>query len=366
MKLKCEQKKILQAVMLAEKISGRNLTLPVLNCILIQVSKNTVTFRSTNLEIGIELNIPCTVLEEGITAVPGSVLVNTLSLLDPNKEITLTTKNNNLVISSETSNTTIKAFPYDDFPTLPTVNTERSFKVKTESYIQGLKSVWYSASLSTVKPELASIYVYAKGDKCYFVATDSFRLAEKIVIIDSLPEFEPFLIPIRNVSEIIRVLENAQEEVEIRLSTNQIAFVFNNIYITSRLIDGSFPDYKQIIPKESTTEIIALKQDVLHTLKKTILFSDNFNQIYFSLNPSKKNFIIESQNADVGETKDSVSATIEGEELDINFNHRYITDCFQSIIADSVVLCFSGLGKPMTIQGVSDNSFLYLVMPMNK
>jgi len=115
-----------------------------------------------------------------------------------------------------------------------------------------------------------------------------------------------------------------------------------------------------------TLQIPGMKQDFLNILKKTTIFSDTFNQIRFSIKPAKKQFTVSSQNADVGETVDSLPGALKGEALDINFNHRYIADCFQSINADSIALQFSGLGKPMIIKGVGDNSFLYLVMPMNK
>lgn len=365
MKIECSKEDIAAVVGIAEKISGRNLTLPVLNGILLKAKGNILTIRATNLDIGVEIKISCKVIKEGSVVVPGNILSTTLSY-NSNENITLENINDNLFVSTKSSKTTIKSYPKEDFPTLPKVNTNNSFKIKTENLLSGIKAVFYSASNSTIKPELSSIYVYYKEGKMVFVATDSFRLAEKIITVESLSEFEPFLLPIQNIPEIIRVLEQAEKEIEILLSANQIAFVFNKTYLTSRLIDGIFPDYKQIIPKESTTEITVLKEDLLNILKKTTIFSDKFNQIHFSIQTSKKNFTLHSKNSDVGETNDSLLATIEGDDLEINFNHRYITDCFQSIADDSVTLFLNGLSKPLIIKGVSDKSFLYLVMPMNK
>lgn len=366
MKVECTKENLINSITLVEKISGRNLTLPVLNCLLLEASKNKLVIRATNLDLGIELEFPCKVLKEGIIAIPGSILLNTLSHSYESGAVILETVNNNLKVSTSSSKTIIKSYSHEDFPTLPTVDTKKSFTLKTESIILGLRSVWYSASLSTIKPELSSVHVYFKDGKMVFVSTDSFRLAEKTVPLESVLEYDPFLIPIKNVPEIIRVLEQAGNEVEMRLNQNQIAFVFDKTYLTSRLIDGVFPDYKQIIPKSSTTEVVVLKQDLLNTLKKTTVFADKSNQVRFSVNQSKKKFTISSSNADIGETIDSLNAAINGEALDINFNHRYITDCFQSLNTDSVTLFFDGLSKPMIIKGISDNSFLYLVMPMNK
>ena len=123
----------------------------------------------------------------------------------------------------------------------------------------------------------------------------------------------------------------------------------------SRLIDGSFPDYKQIISKEVTTEAVVLRQDFINVLKKTTIFSDSFNQIRFKIEPEKKMFVISSHNNDVGETIDNLNAALTGDSLEISFNHKYIIDCFQSLNADSVSLSFGGLSRPMVIRGVADN-----------
>jgi len=139
-----------------------------------------------------------------------------------------------------------------------------------------------------------------------------------------------------------------------------------NVYLTSRIIDGTFPDYKQIIPKETSSKAVLLKQDLINSLKTSLIFSDNFNQLTLKLSPKNKSFNIESKNSNIGESTHSVEAVLEGEDISINVNHRYFTDCFQSINTDSIALSFSGQAKPIITQGVGDTSFLYLVMPMNQ
>ena len=138
------------------------------------------------------------------------------------------------------------------------------------------------------------------------------------------------------------------------------------MFITSRIIDGVFPDYKQIIPKDYISEVIVLKQDLINTLKKINIFSDKFGQISINIQPKKKIFTIHTKNNTVGETSDSIDAVIKGDALTASFNYRYILDCLNSIQSDSITLLFTGIGKPLIVKGVSDESFLYLVMPMNK
>lgn len=367
MKIECLKDNLTESISIAEKISGRNLTLSVLNNLLLIAKDNKFFIRSTNLDLGIEIEVQCKIEKEGIVAVSGSILHGLISTIYNSNKINLEVVNNNLVVSTPSNNALIKTVPHDDFPTIPSVKSKNPINIKSLDLINGLKSVWYSASISSIKQELSSVYIYHNDEKLIFVSTDSFRLAEKTLIIkDKIDNFEPILIPLSNIAEIIRVLEYVGGSINVNISNNQISFVSDKIYLTSRLINGNFPDYKQIIPKKYTTEVVVLKQDIINTLKNTNVFSDKFNQVSFSINPEEKSFTISSRSEDIGEVTDVVDAAISGEALNINFNHKYISDCFQSINSDSVSLEFAGLSKPMVVRGVGDPSFFYLVMPMNK
>jgi DNA polymerase-3 subunit beta len=175
------------------------------------------------------------------------------------------------------------------------------------------------------------------------------------------------LIPFKNIPDIIRVLENIKDPVSVLLNKNLISFSTSSIYLVSRLIDGVFPDYRQIIPKTFNTEVIILKQDLINTLKVSNIFSDKFNQVHLTIDPKTKIFKVQTKNSDIGENSTSVDASLNGDPIEINFNYKYIADCFQSIDADSLSLQFSGNNKPMVIRPVSgDQSFMYLAMPMNR
>lgn len=367
MKIECLKNNLTENIAIAEKISGKNLTLPVLNNILLIAKNNKLHIRSTNLDLGIEIEIQCKVKKEGAVAVPGSILYGLISTIFNTDKIILEVVSNNLIVSTKSNNALIKTSPHNDFPTLPYIKNDNSIKIKVSDLINGLKSVFYSASISSIKQELSSVYIYHNDGQLIFVSTDSFRLAEKTLIIkNKINNFEPILIPLSNVSEIIRVLEYVGGDIDIKLNNNQISFISDKIYLTSRLINGSFPDYKQIIPQKYTTEVVVLKQDIINTLKNTNVFSGKFNQVNFNINPKEKSFTISSKNENFGETTDVVDSAINGDALNINFNHKYISDCFQSIHSDSVSFEFSGLSKPAIIRGVGDNSFFYLAMPMNK
>ncbi len=365
MKIECPKEKLAHAISKAEKITGKNLTLPVLSCILLEAKNNNLTIRATNLDLGIEIILPVKVEEEGTVAVPGSVFSAFISQLQ-SKNVSLETSEGNLKIATPSNATVIKSMPHDDFPSLPVITDGKSFTMNAKDLIQGLKAVWYSSSTSSMKPELSSVYIYPDGDSVVFVATDSFRLAEKRVQVKKAKDFQHILLPYKNVPEVIRVLEEFPGDVEVKMNKNQISFHADGFYLTSRIVDGVFPDYKQIMPKDFKTEVIILKQDFLSALKLANLFSDAFKQVNMKIDPSAKLFQLKTRNSDLGENVNRLDGALSGDPIEINFNYKYVSDVFQSLEADSVSLNFVALNRPMIMKGVSDSSFTYLVMPMNK
>lgn len=368
MKIECVKEKITRAISQVEKVTGKNLTLQVLGCVLLEADKNNLIVRATNLDLGVELQIPTKVIEPGRVAVSASVLNNLLSNIPGDKSIVFeTTDTNTLKVTSLKTSTIIKTMPHDDFPNIPRVAEEQAVKINSGDFVKGLKSVWYAASVSSVKPELSSVYVAASDDDhLIFAATDSFRLAEKRIRFKKGDLNDHLLIPFKNIPEIIRLLSDVNDEITIFVTKNQISFSHPSLYLTSRVIDGVFPDYKQIIPASAATEATVLKQDLVQAIKVANIFSDKFNQVNVSVAPSKKSFEIKTTNADVGESVNKIDAVLTGEDVTVNFNHKYITDSFQSFEADSLSLSFNSINRPLVIRGVGDKSFLYLVMPMNR
>ncbi len=364
MKIECIKEKLLLGINSAEKVTGKNLTLPILSSILLETKQSALVIRATNLDLGIEIVTPAKIVEEGSVVVPGNLLSGLLSNLQEEK-ITLETIEGGLVVSTKNTSSTIKTLPSEDFPIIPKVDALAvSFEAAAFSY--GLSSVWYSAAVTSMKPELASVYLYTDQGELVFVATDSFRLAEKRISIKKEKEIGSILIPFKNVPEIIRFLESTKGEVDISVDGGQVSFSREGGYLVSRIIEGSFPDYRQIIPKEAKTEAIVLKQDFLGALKLTHVFSDAFNQVSMRIIPGEKLFEMTTKNSSLGENNTTLDAVLKGEDMVLSFNYKYIVDCFQSIKSDSLTLSFHGAGKPMLIQGVNDKSFLYVVMPMNK
>ncbi len=365
MKLECKAEEIKNKVSQVERITGKNLTLPVLNSILLIASGKSLKLRSTNLSLGIEVEIPAKIEKEGLVAISGNVLSGVFSNVFQNENVSLESVDGNLLVKTKKSKIKLKGQPNEDFPTIPRV-VGTDFEINAKKLIDGIKSVYYSSSPSDIKPEISSVFMYTNEDNLVFVSTDSFRLAEKKIKIKGIPEITGILIPFKNVSEILRVFGDSTSEIKVSFNKNQISFSSEDIYLTSRVIDGVFPDYRQIIPKTSTTTATVLKQDLLNSLKISNIFSDKFNQVNLKVSAREKVFELSSANNDVGENKTYLDSAITGENIELGFNYKYFLDCFQSVATDSMTLKFSGASSPIVISPVSDPSFLYLIMPMNR
>lgn len=365
MKVECIKDKLQEAVAKVDRITNKNATLPILSCILFVAKNNTVTVKSTNLDVGVEIIIPVKVVKEGVVALPGNVISSALANIKSNKLI-IEEGNGFAKITSDTAVIQLKTLPPDDFPLIPRIDNSESHTVSVKDFIFGLKSVIFSASTSSIKPELGSVYIYHKDGQLTFVATDSFRLAEKKIPVKTPQPMPQILFPLKNSNEFLRIFDNLDEKITLITSKNQMSASTPSVYFTSRIVDGIFPDYEQIIPKEPTTNVILLKQDLADALKTTTTVVNKYNQVVFDVLTKKQQLIIKTKNSDIGEGEVVVKTKAIGEDITMSFNQKYLSDAIPSIPDDSLVCKFDGSHKPLVIEGISSKNFRYLVMPMNR
>jgi DNA polymerase-3 subunit beta len=281
-------------------------------------------------------------------AITGSIFSNILGNIQSNGSVVITAENDNIRLTSKTSNALIKCVPYEDFPTLPTV-TGTEFMINSEKLIEGFK-----------------VYIYTQENEMIFVATDSFRLAEKRIKLKQPVDMSPILIPLKNISDIVRTFESNEDDMKVTLSDHQVSFTSGGVYVTSRLINGTYPDYRQIVPKEYITSAVVLKSDLIQALRLSNVFSGKFNQITFTIDPEQKTLSLASKNNDVGEQKTVVSGSMKGEKIEVLVNYRYLSEVLGVIGNDSISIECSEATRPIVVKGVGDTNFLYLMMPMNR
>ncbi|KKW19519.1 MAG: polymerase III subunit beta protein, partial [Parcubacteria group bacterium GW2011_GWA2_51_10] len=296
MRLTTTKEKILQAVTVAERITGKKESLPILSCILFDASEHLAA-RATNLEAGIEIIIPADIEERGAVAVPAGILSQTLRALQSEK-LTLKTDGGNLLIESRGTKTLIKAIPHEEFPKLSLTREKKSVVVARELFLGGLQAVSYAASLSMIRPELGSIYVSVKSADIVFAATDSFRLAEKKVKGIGSEDYGEILIPLKHAVELSHILEHIPEEtIELSAAESELKISTGAVRYVSRVIDGSFPNYQEIIPRTFVIEATLLKNDFAEALRKARVFSGSDMHVGLHLYPARKIFSMTAQSA---------------------------------------------------------------------
>lgn len=356
---------LLNAILIAERIIGKKESLPVLSCVLLKTEK-TFSVRSTNLEAGIELEIPGEISEKGVVAVPVNVFAQTLRAITGDK-VQLKLEGGNLLVESRGSKTLIKAIPHGEFPELTSDAKGGGVTLPKSTFLRAIQSVSYAASPSMIRPELGSVLVSIQNGALTTVATDSFRLAEKKIPKITDDDNSEVLIPLKHALEISHILERISDEsVVLVVDDTQLLLQAKGLEYISRIVDASFPNYKEIIPKEFTTEATMLKTDLVEMLRKARVFAGSEQKVGLHVYPKKKVFDATAQSASIGEMSDSIDAALSGEDVDINFNIAYLSDCLPLIESDSITLGFSGNGKPLVIRSSSDLNFTYLVMPLNR
>ena len=372
MKIQILQEKLKQGLNIVERISSKSLTLPILNNILITGEKNFLNLSATDLEIGINWWILSKTEKEGKITIPSRLLSSFVSLL-PNKKIDLSEKDNNLIIECENYKTQIKGLFADEFPIIPKITGGENVSFMASSFCKGLAQIVDVVVLSTTRPEISGVYFNFQKNLLTLAATDSFRLAEKkISFKDSLLKQEYSLIlPQKTIREIINIFSEKTGEIKMFFSPNQVMFEYPmeeakhaQVQIISRLIEGEYPNYQEIIPKKFTTQIILNKAEFLNQIKTASLFSGKINEVKIKTIPEDKKILISSQSADIGQHQSSIIGKIKGQPIEISFNHKFLLDGLSNIQSSEVVFEMNSDSGPGVLKPLGDDSYIYVVMPI--
>jgi len=367
MNIICLQENLKKALNITDRIIGRNLTLPILNNLLLSTEDRRLKISSTNLEIGINCWISGKIIKTGSLTVPAKLLSNFVANL-PNKKVELKVKDNQLVLKCESFKAQIKGLKSEEFPIIPQIKNQPIIKLSGTILKTAFAQVAEMTAFSESRPEISGVYVKFDKNLIKLAATDSFRLAEKNIreisgkFVDNISDI---IIPKRTILELVRILgEEERKEVGIVLGENQVLFDLDDIQIISRLIDGQYPDYQQIIPKDFQTQLTVKREELINNIKIASLFSGKVNEVKLIIQPQKSSILVFAQDIDLGQNKSQLEAKIEGKPIEISFNYRYLLDGLNNIFSDKVVVSISKESGKTLIRPVGDNSYLYLVMPI--
>lgn len=365
MKFECSNTRLKALLTLLDRVTGKQLSLTTLSYIYCSTEKNIARLRATNLDIGVEVSFPVKTIQSGHCILPGQTIAQILSSI-PFENISLDFHSSSVFLETPKHHLEFKIPPYEDFPSIPQINDSPSLVVSVKDFINGITTVLYSASITEIKPEISSVYCYTQNNTLIFVSTDGFRLAEKKINIKTPEDFK-MIIPYKNAAEITRMLHEYQnEDLTITLSSSQCSLSTPSVYIHTRLIDGVYPDYPQLIPSTFLTTVRVRKDEFHNACKLTSVFCDKSNQLSLVVKPNDTLFELSAKNTPLGENTIQVDIEASGEDIDVFYNIRYVLDVFQSIDKTHLILGFNGKSKPLVIRPEGDNSFTYLIMPVNR
>ncbi|HEY8677817.1 MAG TPA: DNA polymerase III subunit beta [Candidatus Dormibacteraeota bacterium] len=347
-------------------VSSRT-TLPILNNVLMQTSDQGLQLTATNLEIGIRQLIPAEVQEEGGITVPARLLTDFVTS-HPNEPLSMTLdkKTQSLGLRSAKFDANIRGIDPADFPPVPSGMEGRKVKVDQGELREAIEQTVIAASSDEGRPVLTGVYVQLNGGKATFAATDGHRLAVKTLPFSAEPgDPDNVVIPARALTELSRILKPGSDAIDVTVGPqkNQVYFKTGDVELMSRLIEGTYPNYQQVIPSQSTTTIIAKTQDLLFTTKMVSLFSkDAANVIKFKTEGNK--LTLTANTSEVGQNIADVEAKIEGQDLQVAFNSKYLLDVLAILGTDEVQLGFTGPLNPGIIRPVGKDDYLYIIMPV--
>ena len=374
MKLIILKENLIKGLNIVGRVAGKNLTLPILNNILISTKKNFLNLASTDLELGIKYWTLVKTEKEGEITVPAKILSSFINLL-PDKKITIESKVQDLSIQCDDYNTKIKGLSSEEFPIIPKIESDQFIELNSSALCEGLVQVVEFSAVNQARPELSGVYFNFQKDRLLLTTTDSFRLAEKTLNFEKKPDKEiSFILPQKSAREIMNIFSEYQGKIKLYFSSNQVLFEYPmpetdhpQIQIVSRLIEGEYPDYQGIIPKKHETQLILERGEFLNQIKTASIFSGKGNEVTIKMEGKKEGISILSQNPELGENKSFLPAKVSGggeKEVEISFNYRYLVDGLNNIKSKNIVLDINGEEGPAVLRPEGDVSYLYVVMPI--
>lgn len=374
MKLSCTQENLSRALTAVEKIITKNAALPVLSNVLLEVNGGRLKISATNLEVGINYWIGAKIEQGGAITAPARVLTSFVIKL-PNAKINIEDKpNKTLIIKTNEATANIKGLDAKEFPIIPQLKERALCEVKNIDFKNALLSTSVAVAQSEIRPEISGVFLSFDMAKntLTVVGTDSFRLAEKIISLTPAAgektggqENAAVILPKNTVNELIRILDNA-DRTRVTLSVNQVLFEMDGINLVSRLIDGKYPDYKQIIPPAFKTKVFLETKAFVNSVKMASLFSDaRLMNLSLKTNAGESLIEVMAESGEVGSHHSKIKAKIEGEDIDVMFKHKDLLEGLAGISDEKVVLGLNGASSPAVLKPANEKSnYLYVILPL--
>ncbi len=360
MKVKLSKEDLLQGIQTVQNIVSPKVTLPILSNMLVETKKDTLRFYTTDLDIGISCEIPVTIVEDGAITIPAKRFGDIVREF-PNGEIIIHARKNNQ-IDIEGLNCRMKLFglPKEEFPKFPEFKDKEAVKLKQADLKEMFRMTAFAVSHEESRYVLNGILVEVSKNVLRLVATDGRRLAKiERPLINPVVKDVNFILPIKAVAEVNRNLRDEGELLFVP-GPSQVMFDINGVLIATRIIEGDFPNYTQVIPREVTTKIKVRTQEFLAAIKRAnLLATSEFQAVKFEV--FKDKLVVSKATPDVGESREELPVEYGGAEMIVGFNPQYMMDVLKNISDEVLCLELGGQDKPCVIR---KENYLYLALPM--
>jgi DNA polymerase-3 subunit beta len=372
MKISVTQEQVAKALNHILKATAAKPNIPVLANVLISARKGRISFSATDLDVSVTATIGGDVAEEGELTVNARLLTEFINQLNSNR-VELLQTGQTLEVKSVDNHAQLYIITAEDFPNLPSTEDKADLVVNAEELRVAILKTTVACAVDQSRPILTGVHLESSPKKLSLVGVDGFRLAKKMVALSKAPGREvEVTVPARSLLELSKIISDEateKDEVEIHLLSdkNQVLFTVGDVTLSSRLLEGEYPDYKQIIPTESNFGFSATKQTLSKSVKIATIFSRNVigNKTFFKINPDEKALVLSAKVEDMG-NNESQAELIEttGESFETAFNGKFLSDMLSSMQGDTISFEANGITAPGVFKDSEDEDYLHIIMPM--
>ena len=368
MKLSVMQENLARGLSVVSRAVSSRSTLPVLANVLLKTEDAGLKLTATNLEIGITYWVPGKIETDGATTVPAKLLTDLVNSLPSGDRVDLElTAGESLHLTCGRFETHVKGIDADEFPAIQTAGERPTTRIAQNILRRALSETAFAAASDEARPILTGVLAKFEGDQLTLAAADNYRIAVKTIpILDAVPETS-VVIPARALNELARVLSDVDDPVDVILAAarNQVLFHLDGVDLVSRLIDGQFPNYQQVVPTSHTTRAILDREELLRAVRPAALIAhESANIVKLQISGDGESGITVSANAEVGDHVGQVEAAVEGDGTTIAFNARYLADVLTNVDAEQFALELNGPLSPGVFKPVGDDHYVHVVMPV--
>lgn len=363
MKISIARGELLDALSTVSKGLSSRTTLPILSGIHVATHGDSVVFQSTDLEVSIKTSCKAKVDQPGQSVVPGKLLTDIVRSLPEAAVVIDTGTAGTAFVQCGQSSFSLKTLSPEDYPKFPDVSASGTITLPSELFSRVVQQVSKAVSRDETRPILTGILVVVEPGTLRMVATDSYRLCIREIPVEGLTGEAELVVPGKAMEDVSRLIAGS-ENLSFGAAENQVVFTFGNTTFVSRRIEGSFPNYRQLLPKEHTTRAVVDRGELLDAVKRVSLMAQQSTPLRVKISAAEHTLTLSAATQDVGDASEDLQVTPEGEDVEIAFNHTYLLDGVSVADGDTIALEVTSPLKPGVLKPAEGDGFTYLLMPV--